>query len=67
MSERSGRKRLVYIYVLYSASVLLLFVVVVVLTLARRLNAARGHRAGSNNSGAEDYLRRKTYQVQNKR
>ena len=34
-------------------------VVVVVLTLTHRYNAVRGHRTGSNNSGAEDYLRRK--------
>ena len=35
-------------------------VVVVVLTLAHGYNAVRGHRTGSNNSGAENYLRRKT-------
>ena len=35
-------------------------VVVVVLTLTHHgYNAVRGHRTGSNNSGAEDYLRRK--------
>ena len=34
--------------------------VFVVLTLSYRCNAVRGHRTGSNNSGAEDYLRRKT-------
>ena len=34
--------------------------VIVVLTLSHRYNAVRGHRTGSNNSGAEDYLRRKT-------
>ena len=33
--------------------------VVVVLTLTHGYNAVRGHRTGSNNSGAEDYLRRK--------
>ena len=33
-----------------------------VLTLAHRYNAVRGHRTGSNNSGAENYLRRKTYE-----
>ena len=33
--------------------------VVVVLTSTHRYNAVRGHRTGSNNSGAEDYLRRK--------
>ena len=35
-------------------------VIVVVLTLTHRYNAVRGHRTGSNNSGAENYLRRKT-------
>ena len=35
-------------------------VVVVVLTLTHRYNAVRGHRTGSNNSGPENYLRRKT-------
>ena len=35
-------------------------VVVVVLTLSHRYNAVRGHRARSNNSVVEDYLRRKT-------
>ena len=34
--------------------------VVVVHTLTHRHNTVRGHRTGSNNSGAEDYLRRKT-------
>ena len=34
-------------------------VVVVALTLTHRYNAVRGHRTGSHNSGAEDYLRRK--------
>ena len=34
----------------------------VVPTLTHRYNAVRGHRSGSNNSGAEDYLRRKTSQ-----
>ena len=34
--------------------------VVVVITLTHRYNAVRGHRTGSNNSGVEDYLRRKT-------
>ena len=34
--------------------------VVVVLTVTHGYNAGRGHRTGSNNSGAEDYLRRKT-------
>ena len=36
----------------------LVVVVVVVLTLTRRYNAVRGHRTGSNNSGAENYLRK---------
>ena len=30
----------------------------VVLTLTHRYNAVRGHRTGSDNSGAEDYLRK---------
>ena len=34
--------------------------VVVVLAFTHRYNAVRGHRTGSNNSGAEDYLRKKT-------
>ena len=38
--------------------------VVVVLTLTHRYNAVRGRRTGSNNSGAEDYLRRKTNKKQ---
>ena len=33
---------------------------VVVLTITHRYNAVRGHRTGSNNSGAEYYLRRST-------
>ena len=33
---------------------------IVVLTLTHRYNAVRGHRTGSNSSGAENYLRRKT-------
>ena len=36
-----------------------ILVAVVVVTLNRRCNAVRGHRTGSNNSGVEDYLRRK--------
>ena len=42
--------------------VVVVVVVVVVLTLIHRYNAVRGHRTGSNSSGAEDYyyLRRKT-------
>ena len=35
-------------------------VVAVVLTLTHGYNAVRGHKSGSSNSGAEDYLRRKT-------
>ena len=31
-------------------------VVVIVLTLTHRYNAVLGHKTGSNNSGAEDYL-----------
>ena len=41
-------------------------VVVVFLTLTHRYNAVRGHRTGSNNSGAEDYIRRKTNEKQKK-
>ena len=37
---------------------------VVVLALTHRYNAVRGHRTGSNKSGAEDYLRRKTNEKQ---
>ena len=33
---------------------------IVVLTLTHRYNAVRGLRTGSNNSGVQDYLRRKT-------
>ena len=36
----------------------------VVLTLTHGYNAVRGHRTGSNNSGAEDDLRRKTNKKQ---
>ena len=32
----------------------------VITLLSHGYNAVRGHRTGSNNSGAEDYLRRKT-------
>ena len=39
-------------------------VVVVVFTLTHRYNAVRGHRTDSNNSGAQDYLRRKTNKKQ---
>ena len=39
--------------------VVVVVVVAVVLTLTHRYNAVRGHRTGSKNSGAEDYLRRK--------
>ena len=31
--------------------------------ISRRYNAVGGHRSGSNNSGAEDYLGRKTIQT----
>ena len=41
------------------AVVVVVVVVVVVLTLSHGYNAVRGHRTGSNNSGTEDYLRRK--------
>ena len=36
----------------------------VVLTLTHRYNAIRGHRTGSNNSRAEDYLKMKTNEKQ---
>ena len=39
-------------------------VVVVFTLLSHGYNAVRGHRIGSNNSGAEDYLRRKTNKKQ---
>ena len=39
---------------------MLLFSPLLVLTWTHRYNAVGGHRTGSNNSGAEDYLRRKT-------
>ena len=39
--------------------VVVVVAVVVVLTLSHGYNAVRGHRTGSNNSGTEDYLRRK--------
>ena len=35
-------------------------IVVAVLTLTHRYSTIRGHSTGSNNSGVEDYLRRKT-------
>ena len=41
-------------------NVVVVVVVVVVLTLTHRYNAVRGQRTGSNNSGAEDYRRKKT-------
>ena len=41
-------------------SMLTLVVVVLTLLLSHGYNAVRGHRTGSDNSGAEDYLRRKT-------
>ena len=42
-----------------SLYVLVVVFIVVVLTLTHGRNAGRGHRTGSNNSGVEDYLRRK--------
>ena len=36
---------------------------VAVLTLTHGYNTVRGHRTGSNNSGVEDYLWRKTHTV----
>ena len=39
----------------------------VVLSLTHRCNAVRGHRTGSGNSGAEDYLRSKTNASKNRR
>ena len=48
-----------------SVRVVVIVVVLVVLTSTHRYNALRGHRrTGSNNSGAEDYLRRKTNKKQ---
>ena len=41
-----------------------LLVLFVVLILPHGYNAVRGHRTGSNNSGGEDYLRRKTSKKQ---
>ena len=38
----------------------MLLIPVVVLTLTHRYNTVRGHKTGFNNSGVEDYLRRKT-------
>ena len=46
--------------------VVVVVVVVVVFTLTHGYNAVRRHRTGSNNSGAEDYLRRKTKKKQKK-
>ena len=42
--------------------VVVVVVVVVVFTLTHGYNAVRRHRTGSNNSGAEDYLRRENKQ-----
>ena len=39
-----------------SGSTAVVAVLVLVLTRTHRYNAARGHRTGSNNSGAEDYI-----------
>ena len=44
-------------------TVVVVVVVVVFLTLTHRYNAVRGHRTGSNNSGAEDYVSRKTNKI----
>ena len=41
------------------AVVVIVAIVVVVLTLTDSYNSVRGHRTGSNDSGAGDYLRRK--------
>ena len=50
----------------WDRSTWLLFIYVVI-TLTHRYNkAVRGHRTGSNNSGAEDYLRRKTNKTEDK-
>ena len=46
--------------VTYDHTIPIVAVVVFVLTLTHRCNAVRGHRTGSDNSGAEDYPRRKT-------
>ena len=43
-----------------AAAAAVVVVVIVVLTSTGRYNAVRDHRAGSNRSGVEDYLRRKT-------
>ena len=44
--------------------VVVVVVVVVVLTLTHLYTAVRGHRTGSSNSRADEYLRRKTYKKQ---
>ena len=44
----------------YDHTIPIVAVVVFVLTLTHRCNAVRGHRTGSDNSVAEDYLRKKT-------
>ena len=49
----------VVMVVVMMAVLVVLEVVVVGLTLTHRYNAVRGHRTGSNNSGVEDYIRRK--------
>lgn len=46
-----------------SIAVVVVVVVIVVLTSTGRYNAVRDHRAGSNRSGVEDYLRRKIIQL----
>ena len=51
---KSTRSTNNYSYYVYNTAV------VVVFTVTHRYNAVRGHGTGSNNSGAEDSLRRKT-------
>ena len=46
-------------------AIAVLHYIMIVLTLSHRYNAVRGHRTGSNNSGAEDYLRRITNKTEN--
>ena len=49
-------------YILYLVTIPCSFLgfIFVVLILTHRYNAVRGHRTGSNNSGVESYLRRRT-------
>ena len=51
-----GDQKILRLFRLLQLLLLLLF-----LHLTNRCNAVRGHRTGSNNSRAEDYLRRKIY------